>query len=102
MITNGQARRIAAEWQTPRNAFSVFQCTGEITNALASDITDEIWGIHHRRSSWPEDEWEVIHSELVGLERFINHHGLGKVAPRDEWIKTWDDAPVTADQLGDY
>lgn len=93
MITIGQARRIAADWQTPRNGFGVLQHTGEITNQIASDIARELLG-----DLSVQDDPEQARRDLAGLERFVYHYGLGKVEGWGEW----SDEPVTESQLKDY
>lgn len=95
MISNGQARRIASEWQAPGNAYSVLQNTGEIVSGLASEIASDIEYVTERRESWPVDEYESVRRDLDALTRFVGEHGLGPVA---EWGE-WDDAPVTPEQL---
>ena len=78
MITNGQARRIAAEWQAPRNAFSLLQHKGIVSPDLTDEITAEMRSLGAARR------------ELAALLEWAEHHGPGKV---DGWGE-WDDTPA--------
>lgn len=95
MISNGQARRISAEWQAPSNAFSALQHKGEILADLPTKIRDQLEFLRMRRSSWPEDEYAEVCRDLEALDVFSSHHGPCIV---ESW-GDWDDTPVTAEDL---
>lgn len=76
MITNGQARRIAAEWQAPRNGYSALQHVGLITDDLADEIRTDMDSPHtddHGRD------------ELDALLVFVLANGPGNVPDWGEW-----------------
>ena len=80
MITSGQARRIAAEWQAPRNAFSLLLHKGIIADTLADEIASEMRKLGAN----------AARRELAALLRWAERHGPGKVSP---W-GAWDDTPA--------
>ena len=80
-ITNGQARRIAAEWQAPRNAYSALQHVGLIEETLLDEITADMRTLMFN---------EPAYRELAALRAWAKQHGPGKVAG---W-GAWDDTPV--------
>ena len=75
MITNGQARRIAAEWQAPRNGFSLLQHKGVIAEDLAEEIAAEMRNLGAN----------AARRELAALLRWVEYHGPGKVTPWGAW-----------------
>jgi hypothetical protein len=79
-ITNGQARRIAAEWQAPGNAYSALQHVGLITDTLTDEIAADMRTLGAN----------AARRELAALLRWAEHHGPGKVTP---W-GAWDDTPA--------
>ena len=81
MITNGQARRIAAEWQAPHNACSALQSVGLITDDLIDELDQNMRSPHNDSAA---------RRELTALRRWAEHHGPGKVA---DW-GSWDDTPA--------
>lgn len=89
MITNGQARRIAAEWQAPRSSFSTLQHTGEITETLLTEIEAEI------RALQPGSFGVETLRDLIALAQFADAHFHGTVPG---W-GAWSDQPVTTSQL---
>jgi hypothetical protein len=98
MITNGQARRIAAEWQAPGNAFSVLQHTGEVISGLVSEISAELGNLRFHRADLSADEMALAVRELGALERWAFRQGLG---PVQQW-GAWDDTPVPLEESGSY
>lgn len=78
MITNGQARRIAAEWQAPRNAYSLLQHKGIIGEDLSDEITADMRTLGAN----------AARRELAALLRWAKHHGPGKVTPWGAWSDT--------------
>jgi len=74
MISNGQARRIAAEWQA-RNAYSLMQHKGVISDRLLSEIHADM------RKLRPGAD----RRELAALARWAKKHGPGKVTPWGAW-----------------
>lgn len=75
MITNGQARRIAAEWQAPRNAYSLLQHKGIIADSLIGEIRADM------RKLGAGD----ARRELAALAQWATKHGPGKVTPWGAW-----------------
>jgi len=75
MISNGQARRIAAEWQAPRNGFSALQHVGLITEDLAEEIAAEMRNLGAN----------AARRELAALLVWVEKHGPGKVTPWGDW-----------------
>lgn len=83
LITNGQARRIAAEWQAPHNACSALQHVGLIEGDLIDELRQDL------RCPHLADDPAAVR-ELHALIRWATHHGPGKVTPWGEW----DDTPA--------
>lgn len=81
MITNGQARRIAAGWQAPGNAYSALQHVGRIEPTLLDEIKHDLHSGHT-----PDD----ARGELRALRVFARAHGVG---PVPGW-GAWDDTPA--------
>jgi len=80
-ITDGQARRIAAEWQAPGNAYSLLQHKGVIDGDLLDEIKADMRSEHTDADA---------RRELLALRRWAQDHGPGKVAGWGDW----DDTPV--------
>lgn len=76
ILTNGQARRIAAEWQAPGNAYSLLQHKG----IIADDLIDEI----KVDAANPNTDIASRH-ELIALRRWATQHGPGKVPGWGSW-----------------
>lgn len=76
MISNGQARRIAAEWQAPRNAYSLLQHKGVIDDGLVDEIRTDMDSPHID---------PVAYRELAALAAWVEEHGPGKVTPWGAW-----------------
>lgn len=85
MINNGQARRIASEWQAPGNAYSALQHVGKIEPTLLDEIAYDL-----RSGHTPDD----ARGELRALRVFARAHGVG---PVPGW-GAWDDTPVAAEE----
>ena len=75
-LTNGQARRIAAEWQAPRNAYSLLQHKGVISEDLLGEIAADLKSRHTDVDTA---------RELVALAVWVEKHGPGKVADWGDW-----------------
>jgi len=74
-ITNGQARRIAAEWQAPRNAYSLLQHKGVIADTLIDEIHADMRTLGAN----------AARRELAALAQWAKEHGPGQVSPWGEW-----------------
>jgi hypothetical protein len=79
MISNGQARRIAAEWQAPGCPTSTLQHVGVIEDGLIEELLDNV---QHADAD--------AERELTALIAWAEVHGPGRVA---EW-GAWDDTPA--------
>lgn len=84
LINKGQARRIAAEWQAPGNAYSALQHVGEITDGLLDEIRSDLRSAHSPQEA---------RKDLRALRKWAQAHGVGKVSG---W-GAWDDTPVDDD-----
>lgn len=87
MITHGQARRIAAGWHAPRNAFSWLSHKGTITSTLEDEIVHELKGVSDPQAR----------VDLMALRRYVSTRGVGEWQGQP-WHKTWDDTPVEPSQ----
>lgn len=93
MITNGQARRIAADWQAPGNAMSSLQHCGIITHNTADEITANRTEVG--RFSHNYDSPVTALQDLTALYEWVQRQGVGTVS---DW-GAWSDYPVTPDQI---
>lgn len=85
LISNGQARRIAAEWQAPRNACSALQHVGIVQGDLIDELQQNLRSPHLAGDHDP-----AAKRELAALIRWAKHHGEGVVS---DW-GAWDDTPA--------
>ena len=89
VISDGQARRIAAEWHGgQRSALCAFATSGWIdTDRLRSEIAREVQSL----------EVGEVRRDLLALDKYVLRRGTNTVAVPG-WHQLWDDTRVTLDQ----
>lgn len=88
MITKGQARRIAAEWQAPGNACSALQHVGKVEAGLPAEIDANL------ATAQAHDDRKV-RIELLALKAFAEAHLRAGRTTVPGW-GAWDETPVEA------
>jgi integrase len=94
MISHGQARRIAAEWQAPGNAMSELQSRGTVHHLTADEIDANIETVERHPEAFGEDAEQTL-LDLRALRRYCEMR-LGQVQVAG-WSDMWDSTPATPD-----
>lgn len=97
MITDGQARRIAAEWHAPNcPGLTALSTAGAILPSTETEVRAEVE--HFSRTALLSVEfWDAqsqIERDLGALLEYVLHHGVRPAQRR--WAEIWSEEPVPA------
>lgn len=94
MISDGKARRIAAEWHSPNTSMSAFSHLGMIDELLTNEIEwelDNLAKYDHRSPGYVAESRDDLQA-LLQYVQVSSHRGLVV-----GWSDLWDGAPVERD-----
>lgn len=95
MITDAQARRIAAEWHAPNcPGLTALSTAGAITPSTEPEVRAEHDHISRTMllSVMAWDEQEQAHRDLGALLEYVQHHGVRPAQPG--WHRIWSEVRV--------